>query len=249
MENLGKEMWAASRVGKTQPPTCGYMIHPLWKKENFRYRSNMPPTGKIEVRRSARRRRTVSAYRDGDTTVVMVPARLSAAEERRWVATILKRLAEREARRRPGEDALLERARDLSYRYLDGLAQPESVRWVDNQRTRWGSCTPEDGTIRLSSRLRGMPAWVVDYLLIHELTHLIVPGHGPAFWEFVNRYPKAERARGFLEGVSAAPQLDIDRDVGSSGAETAGMASMNEVAAVTGSGEVDDLDDMDGVAQ
>ena len=165
----------------------------------------MPPN--VEVRRSARRRRTVSAYRDGDKTVVMVPSRLSKAEEEQWVATILERLAERERRRRPSDDALFERARDLSRRYLDGLARPISVRWVANQRTRWGSCTPDDGSIRLSTRLRGMPAWVVDYVLVHELAHLLVPGHGPRFWELVGRYPKAERARGYLEGVAAAPHL------------------------------------------
>ena len=170
----------------------------------------MPPN--VEVRRSARRRRTVSAYRDGDKTVVMVPSRLSKAEEERWIATILERLAERERRRRPSDDALFERARDLSRRYLDGRAAPVSVRWVDNQRTRWGSCTPDDGAIRLSSRLRGMPSWVVDYVLVHELAHLLVPGHGPRFWDLVGRYPKAERARGYLEGVAAAAHLPDEHD-------------------------------------
>ena len=183
----------------------------------------MPPN--VEVRRSARRRRTVSAYRDGDKTVVMVPSRLSKAEEEQWVATILERLAERERRRRPSDDALFERARDLSQRYLDGQARPISVRWVANQRTRWGSCTPDDGSIRLSTRLRGMPAWVVDYVLVHELAHLLVPGHGPRFWELVGRYPKAERARGYLEGVAAAahlPDADADADEGAMPHEAVG---------------------------
>src|SRR5882762_11152760 len=84
--------------------------------------SGVPPN--VEVRRSARRRRTVSAYRDGDKTVVMVPSRLSKAEEEQWVATILERLAERERRRRPSDEALLERARDLSRRHLGGRPDP-----------------------------------------------------------------------------------------------------------------------------
>jgi predicted metal-dependent hydrolase len=172
----------------------------------------VPPN--VEVRRSPRRRRTVSAYRDGDKTVVMVPSRLSKAEEALWVSTLLERLAERERRRRPSDDALLDRARELSRRYLDGLARPASVRWVTNQRTRWGSCTPDDGSIRLSTRLRGMPSWVVDYVLVHELAHLLVPGHGPRFWRLVGHYPKAERARGYLEGVAAAAHLpDENADV------------------------------------
>lgn len=142
----------------------------------------------------------------------MVPARLSPAEERRWVDTILERLAERERRRRPSDTTLFERARELSIRHLDGRATPSSVRWVDNQRTRWGSCTPDDGTIRLSTRLRGMPSWVVDYVLVHELAHLLVPGHGPAFWALVNQYPKAERARGYLEGIAAAANLPLSEE-------------------------------------
>ncbi|SEN81745.1 hypothetical protein SAMN05660976_08382 [Nonomuraea pusilla] len=117
---------------------------------------------------------------------------------------MLDRLAAKERRRRPTDEDLLERARELSAKYLDGAAEPESVRWVDNQQHRWGSCTPENGTIRISTRLRGLPEWVINYVIMHELTHLLVPSHGPAFWKLVERYPKAERARGFLEGFSAA---------------------------------------------
>jgi len=154
----------------------------------------------------------VSAYRDGDKVVVMVPSRLSKAEEEQWVATILERLRERERRRRPTDADLQARARELSRRYLDGRADPVSVRWVANQRTRWGSCTPDDRTIRLSTRLRGMPAWVVDYVLVHELVHLLIPGHGADFWELVGKYPKADRARGYLEGVAAAAHLPVEAD-------------------------------------
>jgi hypothetical protein len=80
---------------------------------------------------------------------------------------------------------------------------------VGNQGSRWGSCTPSDGTIRLSSRLQGMPPWVVDYVLLHELAHLAVPGHGPRFWALLESYPRTERARGYLEGVAATAGLDF----------------------------------------
>jgi len=83
------------------------------------------------------------------------------------------------------------------------------VRWVDNQNSRWGSCTPTDRSIRLSRRLQGMPSWVIDYVLVHELAHLLEAGHTPEFWEWVDRYPKAERAKGFLEGVAAASHLGV----------------------------------------
>ncbi len=172
-----------------------------------------PPAPEVEVRRSARRRRTVSAYRDGDRTVVMIPARMTRAEEKHWVALMVERLANQDRRRRPDDDELLARARDLSRRHLGGRAKPASVRWVTNQGSRWGSCTPVDGSIRLSSRLQGMPGWVVDYVLVHELAHLLVTGHGPRFWAEVEGYPRAERARGYLEGVAAAAGLDIAPDV------------------------------------
>src|SRR6201999_4099906 len=91
--------------------------------------------------------------------------------------------------------------------------QPVSVRWVGTMRTRWASCTPADGTIRLSERLRPMPSWVQDYVLVHELAHLLVAGHHPAFWGLVERSPKTERARGYLDGVSAAAGLGLADDL------------------------------------
>jgi predicted metal-dependent hydrolase len=166
----------------------------------------------VDVRRSARRRRTVSAYRDGDRTVVLIPARMTRAEEREWVAVMLERLDKQDRKLRPRDQELLKRARELSRRWLEGRAKPSSVRWVTNQGSRWGSCTPVDRTIRLSTRLQGMPPWVVDYVLLHELAHLLVPGHGPGFWALVERFPRTERARGYLEGVSATAGLGLSDD-------------------------------------
>jgi predicted metal-dependent hydrolase len=159
----------------------------------------------VEVVRSTRRRRTVSAHRAGERIIVSVPARISRAEEQRWVALMVARILASEQRARPSDDDLAGRAAALSQRYLAGKAVPASVRWVDNMASRWGSCTPVDGTIRLSRRLAGMPAYVVDYVLLHELAHLIVPGHGPKFWRTLAGYDRLERARGFLDGVGWVP--------------------------------------------
>jgi predicted metal-dependent hydrolase len=158
----------------------------------------------VEVRRSKRRRRTVSAYRDGDRIVVMIPATMTRKQEAEWVEAMVARLEKSERRRKPTDDDLMKRAEGLSDRYFNGLALPESVRWVGNQESRWGSCTPADRTIRLSSRLQGMPSWVVDYVLVHELAHLFEPLHNKRFWSWVDRYPQAERAKGYLLGWSAA---------------------------------------------
>lgn len=167
----------------------------------------------MEIRRSARRKRSVQAYRDGRKIVILMPARLSKAEEERWVTTMIDRIERREQRLKPSDDILMTRAGELSGLYLEGRAEPASVRWVGNQKSRWGSCTPSDRTIRLSERLQGMPAWVVDYVLLHELAHLVVPSHGAEFWALVERYPRTERARGFLDGVAMAaglPEPDAD---------------------------------------
>jgi hypothetical protein len=155
----------------------------------------------------------VSARREGDTVIVFIPGWMSESEETRWVDEMVRRLERSEARRRSparaGDDALRRRSVELSRRYLEGRAEPTTVRWVPTMSTRWASCTPADGTIRVSERLRDAPGWVVDYVLVHELTHLLEPGHDPAFWAWVRRYPRTERAMGYLEGLSAAAGLGL----------------------------------------
>lgn len=154
----------------------------------------------------------MSAYRDGDRVVVLMPAHIARAEERQWIGVMLERLQARERRRRPSDADLLARAATLRRRYLSELDDdraPSSIRWVTNQGSRWGSCTPADRTVRLSSRLQGMPRWVIDYVLLHELAHLLEPGHTERFWGWVNRYPWTERARGYLDGVAATADLAL----------------------------------------
>ncbi len=187
------------------------------------------PEPVVEVRRSRRRRSTVAAYREEDRVVVMIPARMSRAEEQEWVATMVARLERAEKRRRPSDTGLMRRAKELNAKYLDGRADAGTVRWVDNQNSRWGSCTPADRAIRLSRRLQGMPAWVIDYVLVHELAHLIEVGHTAKFWSLVDRYPKAERAKGFLDGVAAASHLGIVADDPDCSAEGAAQMAADDV--------------------
>lgn len=156
----------------------------------------------VEIRRSKRRTRTVRAYREGDKTIVLMPAHLSKAEEERHVRSLVERLDSREKRVRPSDEELLARAEALSRTWLGGRAEPVSVRWVSNQNSRWGSCTSVDRSIRLSDRLKGMPSYVVDYVLLHELAHLIEPNHSKRFWALVDACPQTAKAKGFLEGVS-----------------------------------------------
>ncbi len=163
----------------------------------------------VAVRRSARRTRTVSARRDGNRIVIDIPARFTPAQEREWVDKLVAQLARKEKRTHRSDAELAERARRLSAAYFGGAVTPTSVRWVSNQGKRWGSCTPSEGTVRISDRLRGMPAYVLDYVIVHELTHFVHLGHTAQFWELVGRYEHAERARGFLQGVSFAGALGM----------------------------------------
>lgn len=177
------------------------------------------PSVKVEVVRSSRRRKTVQAREVDGVLRVSIPATMSAAEEARWVDEMTRRMKRRAAS--AGTD-LAARASALARRH--GLQTPTSIRWADNQEWRWGSCTPADRSVRISSRLTSEPAWVLDYVIVHELAHLEVARHGPDFWAVVNRYPLAERARGFLmaRGLpspadppgEAGPGVDNDGDGG-----------------------------------
>ena len=181
----------------------------------------------IEVRRSRRRRRTVSAYRDGARTVVLIPASFSAAEEARWVERMLARLTAGDRRRNSSDVALAARAEQLSRRYLGGHARPTSVRWVSTMGRRWASCTPAEGTIRVSDRLRDVPDHVLDptggrvLLTLHRRANAWFQfgGHLEAadssVWGAARREAREESGIDILEPLPRPVQLDRHRLVGS----------------------------------
>ncbi|MQA11208.1 MAG: DUF45 domain-containing protein [Pseudonocardiaceae bacterium] len=200
------------------PAGRSHITHTCWGAPNvgrWSYRKSVAES-RVEVRRSKRRKRTVTAYLDGDALVVLIPARMSRAEEEHWVAEMQRKLLRGESRRRSpareSDAALLLRCSELNEKYLNGRSVPTSVRWVRPMRTRWASCTPTEGTIRISERLRDAPAWVLDYVLVHELAHLRVAAHNAQFWSLVRKYPRTERAIGYLEGLSAAAGLNLSLD-------------------------------------
>jgi len=157
----------------------------------------------VKVIRSQRRHRTVEARLEAGVLVVRVPARISEAELNSLIEKLKAKLQQRQRRRQYQSDTDLEaRARELSRRYFGGQLTWQSIRYATNQNRRFGSCTASQGTIRISHRVQSMPAWVQDYVIMHELAHLLEPNHSSAFWELVQRYPKAERARGYLIAVS-----------------------------------------------
>ncbi|MCP5026830.1 MAG: M48 family metallopeptidase [Actinomycetia bacterium] len=151
----------------------------------------------MSVVRSPKRRKTVEAKLRGQTIELRIPASMSADEEAHWVAEMRRRF---ERARDANRIDLAQRAGELCAEY--GLPQPITIRWVDNQQSRWASCTPSTSTIRISQAAARFPAWVIDYLLVHELAHLVHADHSSGFWSLVNRYPRTERARGYLAAKS-----------------------------------------------
>jgi hypothetical protein len=170
------------------------------------------PDGAPEVRvvASPRRRRTVSARMVDGVIEVRVPSWMPRAEREQWAQRMRERVT-RQARRAPRDADLERRARELNRRHFDGRLRWQSVGFAV-QRRRWGSCTPLAGVVRISDRATRLPPWVVDYLLVHELAHLVEPEHGPQFWELVNRYPLTERSRGYLMALDHLEGLPGDPD-------------------------------------
>jgi predicted metal-dependent hydrolase len=159
----------------------------------------------VELVRSKRRRKSVGAVLVGGVLTVTVPSWMNHDEQEHWITEMSRRFARKMTTDRID---LQTRARQLARQYE--LSLPDEIRWVDAMNSRWGSCTPATRRIRLSSKLAAFPDWVVDYVIVHELAHLDHPDHSAEFWAVVNRYPKAERAIGYLIAKSGDgdPQTD-----------------------------------------
>lgn len=158
--------------------------------------------GTIVLRRSARRRKTISLTREGDRWLLAVPQRFRPEHNADSIAALIARMERRTVRTSPDDEELLTRALGLNSRYFDDGIEPASVVWVANQSTRFASTTSARRTIRVSSRLTAVPGWVLDAVLVHELAHLRRPDHSPAFHALTARYPHTDRANVFLEGFS-----------------------------------------------
>lgn len=186
-------MGMTASVTSHQTPSFGAMPYTVENPSLFR--------PNVEVRVSRRRKKTAGAHWEGGRIVVVVPSHLRGDDRDRMVDELVGRLR----RHRPSLDAsdedLRVRATDLGLRYLEGVV-PTSIRWSRTQSKRWGSCTVETGDIRISDRLRVVPSWVLDAVIVHELAHIVEATHSPRFRELENRYPRQQEAECFLEGYA-----------------------------------------------
>lgn len=153
----------------------------------------------VKVIRSPRRKKTSAARIVNNVIEVRIPAWMTPEQEAETVESLVARIEKkRDVSASPVD--LVERAGKLALVYE--LPVPHEIKWVTNQNTRWGSCTFGDGVVRISSRLTAVPDWVLDYVILHEITHLVESGHGSEFNRLMARYPKLERAEGFLDAMA-----------------------------------------------
>ena len=160
--------------------------------------------GEIVVIRSTRRKKNISAYRQGGRIVVSIPAQMSKADERAMVPEMVAKIRAQEAAATMSEESLSKRVGELLSELAPEItARPASVNWRA-MRERWGSCTGIDRSIRISDRLKGAPEHVLDYVLFHEAIHLEFFDHGPEFKELLARFPEEKVAEAYLNGYEAA---------------------------------------------
>lgn len=171
----------------------------------------------VEVVKSARRRKTVSARMEGERLKLLVPAHSTRADVAGYLAQLASRVLKqqeqfREQKRQRGSDEFLQaRAQELITRYLPELEIPESIVWVTNQNTRWGSATPARGRIRLSNLIQQAPDYVIDFVLFHELCHFVELNHTPAFRALESLYPRKAEAEAYLAGIILGQSLPTRR--------------------------------------
>lgn len=150
----------------------------------------------LRVVRHRRARRYILRMTDRGELRLTVPQRASLAAGVRFVETqgawIAREHQRREQRaaacdadeqarlRALAADVLPARCLELAARH--GLTVTRVT--IRNQRSRWGSCSTR-GVISLNWRLMQMPAFVADYVILHELMHLRQPNHSRAFWREV----------------------------------------------------------------
>lgn len=153
----------------------------------------------IEVIRSRRRKKTVQAKLENRKLIIYIPAGLGQKEESELIEKMTQKVEKKQLRKKlNGDEHLEKRFNELNNLHFKGQLKIASIKYVTNQNTRRGSCSPHNGTIRISHRLAEMPGWVLDYVIMHEMTHLLHPDHSKRFWNKVNEYKYTERAKGFL---------------------------------------------------
>lgn len=161
----------------------------------------------IKVTRSKRRRRTVSARLVKDTLLVSAPLIIPDCQLDNIIAGFKDKFERRRIKDALDKSEWLKEITPrLNEKYFQNKLKINSIEYVIDQNSKFGCCNYSTGRIRISHKIGAMPEWVRIYVLVHEMAHLIEPNHSKAFWDIVNRYKFAERAKGFLMAVGLEMQ-------------------------------------------
>ncbi|OUO60777.1 SprT family zinc-dependent metalloprotease [Olsenella sp. An270] len=180
----------------------------------------------VEVERKRVRRLNLRVRADGSAHL-SVPARCPLAEAQRFLdaheAWLHDHVRRREARADVPDDGLVPlwgalvplpagAASDELYRTELAARLPEVAARMEAalgvhasgwqlraMSTRWGSCTPRTARVRINVRLAAYPPTCLDYVVAHELTHLLEPSHSERFHALLaGAYPNEHAARALL---------------------------------------------------
>lgn len=150
---------------------------------------------------------------------VYLPDNMSARREAQAIDEMRRKISKSQALGKARREIDLEaRATRLNRQLFGGLLTFDGIEFTRPMASRYGWCDTERRIIAISSELAEVPRWVLDYVIVHELAHLAIDDHGDEFWQLVGRYPRTERARGFLEGrahLAAAGSVDSGCEVDS----------------------------------
>jgi predicted metal-dependent hydrolase len=193
------------KIGRKEIDVRTWRYCPSSRNKRFKANRNKPITFfcynkpmEIEVIKSKNRRKTISARLVNNIMRIQAPASIREEKLDEIIASFKKRFEKRQARKELNSENLFKIAQRLNKKYFDGKIEFDSIEYTENQNRLFGSCNFRTKTLRISHRLVNMPDWVRDYVIIHEMAHILEPNHGKSFWELVNRYELSERARGFL---------------------------------------------------
>src|SRR4030067_1352353 len=153
----------------------------------------------IKVIRSPNRKKTIQARMVEDTLYVYLTLGMQHEEERKIIEKMKKKIDKKMQKKQiNNDDYLITKFDEVNVKFFQGKLKVNSIEFVTNQERVNGSCTPNKGTIRLSHKLLDMPKWVLDYVIMHEMTHLVHPNHSKAFWTKADESKYTARATGFL---------------------------------------------------
>ena len=156
---------------------------------------DIPEVGPVLFKKSNRAKRINISIREISNVRVSVPFNISfeSAEQfvclkTDWIINNLKKISKNKTKL---EEVDKNYARKILKQRLDQLCEKHNFLYgnlsIRNQKTRWGSCSAKNN-ISLNAKLTSLPKELMDYVILHELTHTIVKNHSVLFWDTLGAF-------------------------------------------------------------